>query len=520
MRKIRRRIVFFFVFFSLACCPIFDGRAFGEGQNPARQSPFSELPPGHWAYDAVNALTARGLIHDREPGGFQGGSLATRYDMAALLAQILNAGAAERADEEERLLVRRMIAEFRNELRALGVSAEKIEEKIGNGIDEGAGADGRLGGWQLAGSLRLDIRALEENGDGDENGDGTGSGSVRVPAARLDLVRRFGADGTHFFHMQMNDSYGRMGPELSKFYARFDMGEWRMTAGRFSMDLETDRMVYQTGRMGHYGQGAWLTDVNNDGIGFSRAFSLGRFDMYVTRDALSSELPNAWTAAARAALRFTDRFDADVGINHLAVDRGENAELESVTTLWIAPKVNLTRDVRLSGAVYFQSNSCGPNMAEAWAGENIDSSPAAWKVVLDIRQNLLKFTGVWLEYNHLDSGFVLVRGGESLVLSDIGERDFFGSLVLGGDLSVWRVGLNQIWNDKWSSWLYYAHYDFSGYPGLLGPTNPAMDEFSAGVEYRLNPHATFTLSYLLYNFNRDAFMNKNRTLLFRTALWF
>jgi hypothetical protein len=152
--------------------------------------------------------------------------------------------------------------------------------------------------------------------------------------------------------------------------------------------------------------------------------------------------------------------------------------------------------------------------------EDLDSSPMAWKVVLDVRQNLLKFTSVWFEYDYLDRDFVLVRGGESLALSDAGERDFFGSLVLGGDLSVWRVGLNQIWNDRWSSWVYYARYDFSNYPGTFGSTDPTMDEISAGIEYRLNPYTTFAVAYFYHKFSGDAFLNKNRVLMFRTSIWF
>jgi hypothetical protein len=487
------------VFFLLALFLISGGRAFGEGEN---QNPFADLPPGHWAYDAVNTLAARGLVHGR-PDGFQGDRPATRHEMAALLAQVLNVIDAEHAGEEERLLVRRMVIEFRDELRALGVAVEGVDEKVAKFYD-------RLGGWQISGNLRLDVRTLEKDSDG------TNLDSVRMPVARLDLVRRFGEDEGNFFHAQINSYYGMSGLEMSKFYARFDVGEWRMTAGRFSMDLETDRMVYYAGRMGYYAQGAWFTDMNNNGVGFSRVFSLGKFDMYVTRDALGSAESNAWTVAARAALRFSEKFGVDVGANYFVVDRAERTGLDSVTTLWVAPKAELTQNIGLRGAVYLQSNSYGAEMD----GEGIDSSPTAWKVVLDVRQDLLKFTSVWLEYDYLERDFILTRGGESLALSDAGERDFFGSLVLGGDLSVWRVGLNQEWNDKWSSWLYYARYDFSDYPGMLGPGDPSMDEISAGVEYRLNPHTTFALAYFYHKFNGDAFLSKNRILVFRTAVWF
>ena len=158
---------------------------------------------------------------------------------------------------------------------------------------------------------------------------------------------------------------------------------------------------------------------------------------------------------------------------------------------------------------------------------NPDTSPSAWRVIIDIKQPLLKFTSLWLEYDRFDRNFVMLSGAESLLLSDRDNREFFYSSNLGGDLEIFRVGMNQIWNDKLSSWLYYAKYKFSGYPVLTNTAplyvdyiSPEMDEISVGVEYRYSKNVAFSLAYFYHKFNKDANMEKDRVIRFRTTVRF
>src|SRR5438045_2354486 len=48
------------------------------------QGPFPDVPVAHWAYDAVNELTALGIVHGYPDGTFRGGSAITRYELALL----------------------------------------------------------------------------------------------------------------------------------------------------------------------------------------------------------------------------------------------------------------------------------------------------------------------------------------------------------------------------------------------------------------------------------------------------
>ena len=85
-------------------------------------NPFSDVPAGHWAYDAVNKLAAEGVI-EGYPGGIYGGDrLMTRYEMAQITAKAMAKGA--NAD--------RLAAEFAGELDSIGVRVANLEKKSDN----------------------------------------------------------------------------------------------------------------------------------------------------------------------------------------------------------------------------------------------------------------------------------------------------------------------------------------------------------------------------------------------------
>ena len=96
--------------------------ALGVNAGVYAANPFSDVPAGHWAYDAVNKLAAEGVV-DGYPGGTYGGDrLMTRYEMAQITAKAMAKGA--NAD--------RLAAEFADELDSLGVRVANLEKKSDN----------------------------------------------------------------------------------------------------------------------------------------------------------------------------------------------------------------------------------------------------------------------------------------------------------------------------------------------------------------------------------------------------
>lgn len=85
-------------------------------------NPFSDVPAGHWAYDAVNKLAAEGVVEGYPDGTYGGDRLMTRYEMAQIVAKAMAKGAN----------VDKLAAEFADELDSLGVRVANLENKSDN----------------------------------------------------------------------------------------------------------------------------------------------------------------------------------------------------------------------------------------------------------------------------------------------------------------------------------------------------------------------------------------------------
>ncbi len=96
--------------------------ALGVNAGVYAANPFSDVPAGHWAYDAVNKLAAEGVIEGYPGGTYGGDRLMTRYEMAQITAKAMAKGA--NAD--------RLAAEFAGELDSLGVRVANLEKKSDN----------------------------------------------------------------------------------------------------------------------------------------------------------------------------------------------------------------------------------------------------------------------------------------------------------------------------------------------------------------------------------------------------
>ena len=489
------------------------------GAAAAAGNPFSDIPKGHWAYEAAATLASQGILKGCDPSTFIGGRPVTRYEMAAILAHSLAKFDADKATEEQLRLIKMMSAELRDELSALGVRADDADRRL-SALEEA------VGGWSLSGSMQMDAKFSLNSSESD-----TGSkNDFQLARMRLSLLRRFGKDGDNFVLAQLDSRRqtdeatgkytGDYSPHLSKVYASFALPDgWRMNAGMFSVDYETYGMMYAAGSLGEYSQGAWVTDLNKDAFSFSKSFAHGYFNTYVyNHEQYAASNDNSMGISALASFQFNEKFALDVAADYKNVDNPAST-LDSVTTVWVSPKYQFTPSVSLNGAFYAQFT----NYTDGETNDP-DTSPKAWRAILNVKQDLLKFTSLWLEYDHLDRNFVVLSGADSLLLEDQDNRNFFTSSNLQGDLTIWRVGLNQVWNKKLSTWLYYASYRFSDYPVLtnegLSYLEPGMDEISAGIEYKLTDSVAFSLGYFYHKFNDDAQLEKERILRFRTTVKF
>ena len=116
--------------------------ALGVTASAYAANPFSDVPAGHWAYDAVNKLAAEGVVDGYPDGTYGGDKLMTRYEMAQIVAKAMAKGAN----------VDKLAAEFADELDSLGVRVANLEKKADN--------------VKVTGEVRYSYRDV----DGDVNG--------------------------------------------------------------------------------------------------------------------------------------------------------------------------------------------------------------------------------------------------------------------------------------------------------------------------------------------------------------
>ena len=116
--------------------------ALGVTASAYAANPFSDVPAGHWAYDAVNKLAAEGVVDGYPDGTYGGDKLMTRYEMAQIVAKAMSKGAN----------VDKLAAEFADELDSLGVRVANLEKKADN--------------VKVTGEIRYSYRDV----DGDVNG--------------------------------------------------------------------------------------------------------------------------------------------------------------------------------------------------------------------------------------------------------------------------------------------------------------------------------------------------------------
>ncbi len=112
--------------------------------------------------------------------------------------------------------------------------------------------------------------------------------------------------------------------------------------------------------------------------------------------------------------------------------------------------------------------------------------------MLDVKQEALKFTSLWLEYGQVDKDFWMPGG--------VNDGHFFATTYLPSnidhDMKVFRIALAQEWNEKWSTHLFYYGYKRDGLTAAEEKFFDDMSEWGLGVQYKYNPNVTFGLNFV------------------------
>ena len=551
----------------------------------AMTNPFMDVPMNHWAYDAIGQLAVHHIIDGYPDGLYRGKQPATRYELASVVARALAIVDMTKASKQDVEMLKRLVVEFKDELEALGVRVDELDERV-------AVLENRLGGWHIHGTLVADVRYRKAETSYTEKPDG----EITFDEARLWFERTFGENDEYFFAARIRDEGGQKGAASDIRFDRFYVSmpffmDTKFTVGRFNYNMGKAYIPSVKNTGGWFGDPV-LTNLTVTGFALEKNFGMGNFLAYIAHD---NKTPNAerkagqfsntaadvlpfnsinrysWQLFAMGQFQFTENIGFDLGgqvflgdnsstaprinPNAIAEQQGKvlnwegDENFKNLWTVFAGLRFNFNENIAIKGAFYHQkinaeqvridttANTIGwRDYGYGWtdnSNSRVDSANH-WRAIIDVKQEALKFTSLWLEYGQYKEGFWAPQGMSSIFFS---ESTVLNPFVGGGsqamaDINYWRVILGQEWNEKWATYLFYYGYKVSdavakynaNTGAFLGYEDSKPYELGVGIQYKLNDATTMGLNYVHVDSDLPAYTNEDDTkddlVRFRTAVSF
>ena len=471
-------------------------------------NPFVDVPMNHWAYDAISQLAAKGIIQGYPDGTYRGNHPMTRYEMSMLVARALATVDMEKASKEDVEMLKKLVVEFKDELEALGVRVDALDERVAV-LEEG------VGGWKFWGELRLDAKWTDE-----ENGAyGVGNDTdFDLNRFRLWMSRQI--DDKTTVTMRMGKDGADNHVDWEYYYATIQMpwDSW-LNVGLWNFDWEDEAGLY-------IDNDAWVTDLDRTGFYWRKNLEKGDITLFAAHEEDDSAVPDdMYNYGARFNFQANDKFRIALSGLYFDYDNDGTAKLSYSSggaprflwdgkgvdpwksskvdfkseyydygTYWVDFGITFTPGFQFKGAYYMQDHD-GPNNVA-----HFDDSPNAYKAIIDVSQDTLKFTSLWIEYAKFDPHFYTAHS----------PWDEFGAeltpnLTMPALSNVWEtealfVKLEQKWSDKWATFQRYGQFDHSleGYAKTGRLENAGsfdITNWSIGVQYWYTPTVLFELAY-------------------------
>ena len=435
--------------------------------------------------------------------------------MASVVARALVTVDAEKASKQDLELLKKLVMEFKDELDALGVKVDSLDKRV-------AVLEDRLGGWKFNGQFWFDAEFASDadNGMNSYTGDDNNFGFAY---ARL-MVTKY-LDENNFFFMRLRSNVGS--GDLADWFAdRFYVSmqlPWdvNMLLGRIYRDWEGDAGLYHS-VMGDNEGGVWK-DQKFDGFAFTKSFGMLDAELIVGRNFNILEYDGEANDFMEYGLKLQANFSENfyLGVQGIMFDM-DNADTGAIAyNAGQSGEFYLTDDIQQYGA--YLSYSFTPAIALRgyyyWQdlGDNpvADDSPATWSALLDVKQDLLKFTSLWVQYIEQDNSFIGPRAANQYPAIFVPSLD--GPVGADGTNKTWLVTAEQQWNDKWSSFLQYLTTDWDN------ANYDDTDQYMIGIGYQYTPQIKFWLAYNYIDYgngNAEGYAGNESVVLFRTAIDF
>ncbi len=338
----------------------------------ALANPFADVPTDHWAYDAIDQLTADGIIEGYGNSTYAGDKAITRYEMAQLVARAMaNAGSADTADKAT---IDKLAAEFSAELDALGVRVDNLEKKVA-GLK-----DIELSGYYM---VTYGYEKNSAHSFGHE-------AMLNIDANITDNV------DAHVGFMIMSDDLGVASETYNNLEAAnitWDRGKHLWTAGRYAQELGTTGYLMST-------------DGSIDGLRYDYAHgNLTIAAAYADFGALDAGLERAYYGTIGYAP--CDHFN--IATTYLSNDTNKTADTE----VWgIGASFGIAKKLTLAG--------------DYWKNDETKADGQIIKLTYGNLDESVKGTySLGIEYNKWEAG--VIPGIDDMTGADfaLDDREFF-----------------------------------------------------------------------------------------------
>lgn len=518
-------------------------------------NPFMDVPMNHWAYDAIGQLAAHGILSGYPDGLYKGKQQTTRYEMASALARALAVVDMTKASKQDVEMLKRLVVEFKDELEALGVRVDELDERV-------SVLENRLGGWHIHGTAVVDVKYRKAETPLTGNGDG----EVTFDEARLWFERDFGENEEYQFRARLRDEGGQKGAASDIRFDRFFVTmpffmDSRFTVGRFNYNMGK-AYIPSIPATGGWGGDPVVTNLTLTGFALEKNFGVGNFLAYLAHDDKMPDSFNdvnrkSWQFFAMGQFQFTENIGFDLGGQVFVGDNSStrpwrnpngveptkylnydgDTSFKNLWTVFAGLRFNFNDNIALKGSFYHQKISAEEVRTEGatvgWRdygyglrdGNKWIDDANHWRAIIDVKQDALKFTSLWLEYGQYDKGFWAPQGASSIFFSEstVLVNHFLDGSQVTNDTKYWRVVLGQEWNEKWATHLFYYGYKVENF-NVNSDAKPY--EVGVGVQYKLNDATTMGLNYVHVDSDLpDGALNneeeaKDDIVRFRTAISF
>ena len=129
----------------------------------AAAAPFTDLPENHWAREAVERLSAKGVLKGYGDGTFKGGKSINRYEVAMVINKLIEAGGlAGGIESVDAATLHRLVSEFSEELAVISSRVGNLESDLKKTAAEvkSIKGNGDFGKVQISGDMRLRFQKI------------------------------------------------------------------------------------------------------------------------------------------------------------------------------------------------------------------------------------------------------------------------------------------------------------------------------------------------------------------------